>query len=171
MAGCDNGGSASKKAPTPVSSPSAAEASLFASVLSDPDFRIDRMCISPVTATPGRQKNRIEALSFGDGKVVRAGDRRYDEAIGRYDRAISARPLRLRITGIAHDRRDPGACDWELTFDPPYFDNDMAFVVANERHAQGGVRGGEFRLWVFRKLGNKWTPIAYGQSTYGRPVI
>jgi len=168
IASCDRDSSDAASAMSPVFQPSVVEAKLLNFALAEPGM--DSNCIDSVTATLERPDIWADALSFGDGRIEQHSDARYDEASKRWASAAPIRPHRLRLPATSRRPGKTPPCDWRVTFYPPYFDGDMAFVVADERHARNERPGGQLRFWIFRNRDNGWSQTASGQSSYGRPV-
>jgi len=131
----------------------------------------ERMCVDGVTASPQKPQLPLDGLSFGDGKLAWPGDPGHDQAVEEWNAAVPLAHQRLRLPTADVPRDETSRCDWRLTFYPPYFGNRLAFVVADERSTGRQVAGGAYHIWIFHKLEGRWMPLAYGHSTYGRPVI
>lgn len=133
-------------------------------------------CLEP-TISPTTRHFGLDALSFGDGKLARSGDGRFDRldriwARAKPDRSMAIRlpdqAWRLGIPVVENASSEP-SCRRLLIFHLPRFEDDFAFVAYELRLA--GVTGGMTHTSAFRLRRNRWEFVAVDTSIWGRPVF
>lgn len=117
------------------------------------------------------------SLSFGDGGLVHSDDPRFREISRRWDRARPEQPMQVRLPAAELGKRfrvveDPDAapaCRVLHTYHQPVFDGDLAFVAMATRVRE--MAGGDVSMRVYRFAAGRWTFVAVGTESYGRPIL
>lgn len=119
-----------------------------------------------------------DVLSFnGEREQVRQGDARFDEIARSWDRAKPKRSESFRIPrqalrlgfSIIEDASSASSCPERLTLYSPVFQGDFAFAIGDVQTASAA--GGDIHVSVFRLRKKQWESVAYGRTSWGRPII